>query len=382
MRDVIVLGSTGSIGVNALEVAAHLGPEEVRIVGLSAHTRIDRLKDQAARWRPRFVAVTDPKAHALLAEDWNENLGVLLSGVEGVETLIREAEASLVLQAMVGAAGLPASLQTVDLGLDLAIANKESLVIAGSLLMDAARRTGARILPVDSEHSAIFQALGSQPRSTIRRLLLTGSGGPFRTTRAKDLERVTATEALAHPVWKMGPKISIDSATLMNKALEIVEARWLFGVDVECIQVLIHPEGVVHSMVEFQDGNVLAQLGPPDMKIPIQYALTYPHRREGLCAGFSFERFRHLTFEPPDLERFPALTLGFETARRGGTQGAALNAANEVAVESFLADRIRYVVIHDEVRRAVEEHEFIETPALEDLLRVDREVRAAVRARI
>jgi len=382
LRNLIVLGSTGSIGVNTLEVAAHLGSEEIRIVGLSAHRRIEDLRRQAARWRPGFVVVTDPSAHAALARDWDEALGVLLSGVEGVATMMREADVDMVVQAMVGAAGLPASVQAVEAGLDLAIANKESLVIAGPLIMAAAGRTGAKILPVDSEHSAIFQALGTQPGTAVRRILLTGSGGPFRTTPLEDLKLKTPEEALDHPVWKMGPKITIDSATMMNKALEIVEARWLFGVEADRIQVLIHPEGVVHSMVEFRDGNVLAQLGPPDMKIPIQLALTHPRRLEGLCEGFSFERFRSLTFETPDFGRFPALSLGFEAARRGGTQGAALNAANEVAVEAFLAKRIGYPAIHETVTRAVEEHEFVERPALEDLMRVDQEVRFRVRKRM
>lgn len=381
MRSIIVLGSTGSIGVNTLDVAEHLGPESVRIVGLSTHRRVDSVREQAARWRPAFVAVTDPEAHAALARDWDPALGRLVAGVEGVAAMVRDAGADLVLQAMVGAAGLPASVQTAELGIDLAIANKESLVIAGPLLMAAAARTGARLLPVDSEHSAIFQSLGAEPPSRIRRILLTGSGGPFRTWSAERLAAVTPEQALDHPVWKMGPKITIDSATMMNKALEVVEARWLFGLETERIEVVIHPQGVVHSMVEFRDGNVLAQLGPPDMRIPIQYALTYPERHDGVVPGFSFERFSDLSFEPPDLTRFPALELGFRAARRGGTEGAALNAANEIAVEAFLAGRIAYLEISERVAQAVDDHEFVAEPTLEDLVETDRVVRERVLAR-
>jgi len=382
MRKLIVLGSTGSIGVNTLDVAEHLGAEEIRVVGLCARRRVKRLREQATRWRPRFVAVTDPEAHAELARDWNPDHGTLLAGPEGVSAMLRDAGANLVMQAMVGAAGLPASVQTVEQGLDLAIANKESLVIAGPLLMDLAARSGSRLLPVDSEHSAIFQALGVEPREHIRRILLTGTGGPFRTTPLEAFARITPAQALDHPVWKMGPKITIDSSTMMNKALEVVEARWLFGLETERIQVVIHPQGVVHSMVEFQDGNVLAQLGPPDMRIPIQYALTYPRRLAGRFAGFSFDRFKNLTFEPPDFERFPALELGYAAAREGGTWGAALNAANEIAVEAFLAERIAYPEIHEHARRAVEEHPFVASPTLDELMRVDASVRARVRDRI
>ena len=382
MRKLIVLGSTGSIGVNTLEVAAHLGPTEIEVVGLSAHRRVDRLREQAARWRPRHVVVTDPAAHAALAREWSDRNGTLLRGPEGVAAMIRDSGADLVLQAMVGAAGLPASLLAVEQGIDLAIANKESLVIAGPLLLAAAQRSGARLIPVDSEHSAIYQAIGDEPREHVRRILLTASGGPFLTTPLDRLASLTPAEALRHPVWKMGPKVTVDSATMMNKALEIVEARWLFGIEAQAIEVVIHPQGVVHSMVEFRDGNVLAQLGPPDMKIPIQYALTRPHRLPGMSQGFSFERFGSLTFEPPDLTRFPALILGFEAARRGGTWGVALNAANEVAVTAFLAGRLSYPAIHDQVNRAVENHAFVPTPTLEQLMAIDQQIRAEVEAQI
>ncbi len=382
MRNLIVLGSTGSIGVNALAVAAHLGPDQMRIVGLSAHRRIEVLREQARQWQPRFVVVTDAAAHAELARDWEPAWGRLLGGIDGVDTMIKGAEADLVLQAMVGAAGLPASIQTVELGIDLAIANKESIVVAGPLIMAAARSSGARILPVDSEHAAIFQALAGQPSASVKRLLLTASGGPFRTTPVDQMADITRAEALSHPVWKMGAKITVDSSTMMNKALEVIEARWLFDVDVDRIEVVIHPQGVVHSLVEFVDGNVLAQLGPPDMKIPIQFALTYPHRLAGLTSGFSYEPFATLTFEPPCTERFPALDLGFEAARQGGTWGAAMNAANEVAVEAFLADRIGYTTIYDLVRWGIEDHTPLAAPDLEVLLRTDREVRARVQARI
>ncbi len=378
MRKLIVLGATGSIGVNALEVAAHLGADAIDVVGLSGHRNVARLRDQAAACRPRFVAVTDPAAHATIADEWDPAHGELLLGADGVRRMLAEAAPDVVLQAMVGAAGLPASLQTVEAGAVLAVANKESIVVAGPLLVERARATGARILPVDSEHSAIFQALGDQPADAVRRILLTGSGGPFRTRPVDTMATITKAEALDHPVWSMGAKITIDSSTMMNKALEIVEARWLFDVPADRIEVVIHPQGVVHSMVEFVDGNVLAQLGPPDMKIPIQYALTHPARVPGPCVGFDFARYASLTFEPPSFERFPALRLGFDAAERGGTFGAALNAANEVAVAAFLDERIPYPAIHDAVARAVDAHAFLASPSLDDLMRVDRDVRDAV----
>ena len=251
MRKLIVLGATGSIGVNALEVAAHLGRSEIEVVGLSGHRNGGLLREQAARWRPRFVVVTDADAHAALVADWDPTCGALLAGVDGVRRMIDDAEPDVVLQAMVGAAGLPASLQTVEAGIDLAVANKESIVVAGPLLVGRARERGGRILPVDSEHSAIFQALAGQPADVVKRILLTGSGGPFRTRPVDTMHTITKAEALDHPVWSMGAKITIDSSTMMNKALEIVEARWLFDVPTDKIEVVIHPQGVVHSMVEF-----------------------------------------------------------------------------------------------------------------------------------
>lgn len=385
MRKVIVLGATGSIGMNALHVAEHLGAERMTVVGLSAHRRGDELRELAAAWRPAVVAVTDSATHDRLAADWDAAHGRLVRGQDGVLAMIRDTAPDVVLQAMVGADGLEATVETVDRGIDLALANKESIVIAGPLVMARAKASGSRILPVDSEHAAIFQALGDAPPASVKRILLTGSGGPFRTRPIDELATVTKAEALDHPVWSMGPKITIDSATMMNKALEIIEARWLFDVPADRIEVVIHPQGVVHSMVEFVDGNVLAQLGPPDMKIPIQHALTYPERLAGPVEGFSFERYASLTMERPSFERFPALRLGFEAARIGGTAGAVLNAANEVAVDAFLHERIGYVDIVDVVERVFRAHvadgddvgRFVESPTLDDVRAADRAAREA-----
>jgi 1-deoxy-D-xylulose-5-phosphate reductoisomerase len=278
----------------------------------------------------------------------------------------------------VGAAGLEGTWAALEAGKTVALANKETLVVAGPLVMDLARRRGATILPVDSEHSAIFQAMASGRPREVRRVILTSSGGPFRGRSARELAGVTPEEALRHPTWKMGPKISIDSATLMNKALEVIEARWLFGLEPDQIEVVVHPESVVHSMVEFVDGSVVAQLSPPDMKLPIQYAFTYPDRVEGRCPRLDLARPMALHFEPPDRETFPALDLGFEVMRRAGTAGAALNAANEAAVGRFLGGEIGFLDIPRACRAALDHHPFDPRPALDDLWRVDARARQEV----
>ena len=287
-------------------------------------------------------------------------------------------EVDRVLSEIVGAAGLLGTWTAVEAGKVVALANKETLVVAGPLVMDLARRRGATILPVDSEHSAIFQCLKAGTAKEVRRVILTSSGGPFRGKTAKEIENVTAEEALKHPTWRMGPKISIDSATLMNKALEVIEARWLFDLKPEQIEVVVHPESVVHSMVEFVDGSVIAQLSPPDMRLPVQLALTYPDRVPGPCPMLDLTKAQTLTFEPPDRETFPALELGFEVMRRGGTAGAALNAANEAAVARFLAGEIRFPDISRACRAALDHHTFDPAPSLDDLWKVDAWARREV----
>ena len=369
--NVTVLGSTGSIGRSTLEVIAASGGR-LRAVALAAHTNTGLLKRQAEAMRPRWVVVTDPEAAD--REDWSRlPPGVdLLVGPEQIGRVASDGEVDIVVSAVVGSAGLRGTWAALEAGKTVALANKESLVVGGPLVTQLAKRTGARILPVDSEHSAVFQALQAGRREEVRRIILTASGGPFRQYTQRQLAGVTVAEALAHPTWDMGPKVTIDSATLMNKALEIVEARWLFDLGPEQIDVLIHPQSIVHSLVEYVDGSVIAQLSSPDMRLPIQYALTWPHRREGVARKLDWSRAMSLDFEPPDYERFGALRLGLEVARAGGTAGAVLNAANETAVAAFLAGELDFSEIVPACRSVLESHEFDPNPTLEQLLKIDR----------
>jgi 1-deoxy-D-xylulose-5-phosphate reductoisomerase len=370
-RGVVVLGSTGSIGQSAASVLEHDGGRRLRAFGLAAHRNIDLLLDQVRRLRPRFVTVTEPEAargiNGALAEAGTE----LLTGPDAVEQLVSHESVRCVLAAVVGAAGLRGTWAALEAGKTVALANKETLVVAGPLVMALAQRRGARIIPVDSEHSAIFQCLASGRRSEVRRVILTSSGGPFRGRSARSLSEVTPDEALRHPTWRMGPKITIDSATLMNKALELIEARWLFDLEPDQLSVIIHPESIVHSMVEFTDGSVFAQLSPPDMRLPIQYALTYPDRADSPCRRLDLARPLSLQFEPPDEETFPCLSLGFEVMKQGGTAGAALNAANEIAVERFLSGNLAFLEIPRVCRAVVDHHPFDPSPTLETLWSVD-----------
>ncbi|WP_435009645.1 1-deoxy-D-xylulose-5-phosphate reductoisomerase [Tundrisphaera lichenicola] len=377
-ENVVILGSTGSVGRSALEVVGHDGGARLRAFGLSAHSQIGLLIEQARTHHPRFVSLTDP-AVASEAEAGLRGTGVeVLSGRDGVARMVADPSTDRVLTAIVGAAGLEGTWAALEAGKTVALANKETLVVAGPLVTDLARRRGATILPVDSEHSAIFQAMASGRPREVRRVILTSSGGPFRGKTARELAGVTPEQALRHPTWKMGPKISIDSATLMNKALEVIEARWLFGLEPDQIEVVVHPESVVHSMVEFVDGSVVAQLSPPDMRLPIQYAFTYPDRVPGPCPTLDLSRSMALNFEPPDRETFPALDLGFEVMRRAGTAGAALNAANEAAVGRFLGGEIGFLDIPRACRSALDHHPFDPRPTLDALWRVDAWARQEV----
>jgi len=377
-RGIAILGSTGSIGRNALRVIEALGPD-YRIVGLSAHTNVELLAEQVRRYEPKLAAVTDgPHAERFRALMNGQNLAVL-SGPAGLTELIRGDGVETVLTAVVGAAGLPSALAAAKAGKRLAIANKEPLVIAGELLTRTAREHGSALLPVDSEHSAVFQAMQSGSTREVDRILLTGSGGPFRGATRETLRNVTREQALSHPVWSMGPKITIDSATMMNKALEVIEAQWLFGVPVDKIDVLIHPESIVHSLVEFVDGSVVAQLGEPDMCLPIQYALTYPQRVPGVAKRLRLEQIGRLRFEKPDPQTFRALPLAYEVARAGGTAPAVFNAANEAAVEEFLAGRIQFLQIMDLVENCLNRHSVRPAESLEELLEADVWARREVR---
>ena len=375
---VVILGSTGSVGRSALSVIDHEGGQRLRAWGLGARSSWKMLVDQARQHRPRYIALADLDAAASMNGELTGTGVEVLKGPEGLARMAGAPEVDRVLSAIVGAAGLLGTWTAVEAGKVVALANKETLVVAGPLVMDLARRRGATILPVDSEHSAIFQCLKAGTAKEVRRVILTSSGGPFRGKTAKEIENVTAEEALKHPTWRMGPKISIDSATLMNKALEVIEARWLFDLKPEQIEVVVHPESVVHSMVEFVDGSMIAQLSPPDMRLPVQLALTYPDRVPGPCPMLDLTKAQTLTFEPPDRETFPALELGFEVMRRGGTAGAALNAANEAAVARFLAGEIRFPDISRACRAALDHHTFDPAPSLDDLWKVDAWARREV----
>jgi 1-deoxy-D-xylulose-5-phosphate reductoisomerase len=377
VRRVVVLGSTGSIGVSCLDVIAHL-PDRLTAVGLSAHTSWETLFEQAARHRPRWIAVTDVEAARQAAHGRLDGRTRLLSGTDGLATMVRDPEVDVVVTAIVGAAGLAGTWAALEAGKTVAVANKETLVMAGPLVMELARRTGAQVLPVDSEHSAVFQAMQAGRPGEVARVVLTASGGPFRGRSRAELADVTVDEALQHPTWRMGPKITIDSATLMNKALEVIEARWLFGLEPEQIEVIIHPESVIHSFVEFRDGSVLAQLSPPDMRLPIQYALTYPERLPGPARRLSWRDLGAWHFEQPDGETFPALQLGYEVARRGGTCGAVLNAANEAAVGRFLAGELRFLDIPQVCRDVLDSHHYSARPTLAELHAADRWARQEV----
>ena len=378
---IAILGSTGSIGTNALRVIDALdGGYEV--TALTAHRNVDLLAQQIEKYTPEIVAVTDPEA----ASDLQKRLGnrsiEILTGSEGLTEIAAAGEIDIVLTAVVGAAGLPSALAAARAGKRLAIANKEPLVTAGELLTQTAKANGCTLLPVDSEHSAIFQALLAGSPGEVERIILTGSGGPFRGSAIQDLGRVTREEALAHPTWTMGPKITIDSATMMNKALEIIEAHWLFDLPVAQIEILIHPESIIHSMVEFVDGSLVAQLGHPDMCLPIQYALTYPRRLKGVSKHLRLEELGQMTFESPNLETFRALPLAYEVARAGGTAPAVFNAANEVAVDAFLEGRIKFTGIVELVEHCLDKHDIKTDVSLEGLLNADAWARDQARRRV
>ncbi|HEY7156665.1 MAG TPA: 1-deoxy-D-xylulose-5-phosphate reductoisomerase [Gemmataceae bacterium] len=376
-RRLVVLGSTGSIGTNCLDVVDHLG-ERFQVLGLSAHSNGDALLEQARRHRPRWVALTDDDAARQLDPSQLPADCRLLHGSDGIAEMVSHADVDIVVTAIVGAAGLIGTWAALEAGKTVAVANKETLVLAGALVTELAARRGGRLLPVDSEHSAIFQAMQGSPPDAVERIVLTGSGGPFRGRSRADLAEVTIEEALRHPTWRMGPKITIDSATLMNKALEVIEARWLFGLPPERIEVVIHPESIVHSFVEFKDGSILAQLSPPDMRLPIQYALTYPERVPGPARRLNWRELSAWHFEQPDHETFPALQLGYEVARRGGTCGAVLNAANEAAVERFLQGDLNFLDIPRVCRAALDHHNYSPTPTLAELSACDRWARQEV----
>jgi 1-deoxy-D-xylulose-5-phosphate reductoisomerase len=351
-RRLVILGSTGSIGIQALDVVSRASDEELRVVGLSAGSAWEQLVAQAQAHDVRRIALADPDAAARAAEAWTD--GEVLTGPDGLVRLIAESECELVLNGIVGSAGLVPTVATLGEGIDLALANKESLVVGGELVTQLAEATGAQIIPVDSEHSALHQLLASERPGTVERLILTASGGPFRGRAAEELAGVTVRQALAHPTWTMGGKITIDSATLMNKGLELIEAHHLFGTPYEQIDVIVHPQSIVHSLIQLCDGATLAHLGYPDMRVPIAYGLNYPERVDVPVRPLDLAELGALTFEPVDTETFACLRLAREAGIAGGTAPCTLNAANEVAVHAFLNGKLRFLGIAEVIERTLE----------------------------
>lgn len=381
MKSISILGSTGSIGCNTLKTVEHLAGE-FRVVALAAGSNTEKLAEQIRKFQPQLVAVRDEAcAEELLrkiADDklQNTNRPKILTGEEGLVAVATHEQAETVVSATVGAVGFLPTLRAIEAGKRIALANKETLVMAGELMTRAARASKAEILPVDSEHNALHQCLRGESMREVKRLILTASGGPFRTKSKADIERATVAEALNHPNWKMGDKITIDSATLMNKGLEVIEARWLFGFDAERISVIVHPQSVVHSMIEMVDGSVIAQLGVTDMKHAIQYALTFPERKTGCLEPLDFTKASQLTFEEPDYERFPCLRLAYEALKTGGTMPAVLNAANEIAVQAFLDGKIRLSDIARINETIMLDHQPQNAGSLEVILAADRGARS------
>ena len=370
VKAISILGSTGSIGVSTLEVvAAHA--DQFRVVAISGGRNIELLAEQARRFRPRLVAVVSEQDAASLRNDLGPSGPEVVAGSEGLIACATYDEAHMVVSSIVGAAGLVPTMAAIAAGKDIALANKETLVTAGAVVMKAVAERGVNLYPVDSEHSAIFQSLAGHSHGDVRRLILTASGGPFLGRSLAELESVTPADALAHPNWTMGRKITIDSATMMNKGLEVIEARWLFGLEGDRIDVHIHPQSIVHSMVEYVDGAVIAQMGIPDMKTPIAYALSYPKRIPLKLPPLDLCRQGQLTFVAPDLETFPCLALAYEALEAGGTAPAVLNAANEIAVEAFLQQQIRFLDIAAIIRRTLGEHDVLPLDSIEDALQAD-----------
>ena len=373
-RQIALLGSTGSIGTQALDVVRD-NTDRFEIYALVARQNVDLLAQQAREFRPEVVVIADEQYYAPLKEALADLPMKVWAGADAIADVVQMTPVDVVLTAMVGYAGLRPTLAALEAGKAVALANKETLVVAGELVTATARRTGAPILPVDSEHSAIFQCLVGQDASAVEKVILTASGGPFRTTPREALADVTPAEALRHPNWSMGAKVTIDSASMMNKGFEMIEARWLFGLPPERIEVVVHPQSIVHSMVQFADGAVMAQLGTPDMHLPIAYALAYPRRLRSAAPRLDFAQLSTLTFEVPDRERFRNLDYAYEAARRGGNMPCILNAADEVAVAAFLRGKIGFLAMSDLIAETMARTTFIAKPTYDDYVQTDAEAR-------
>lgn len=371
MKKISILGSTGSIGTQTLDVVRK-NRDKFEVVAISANSSINLLLEQIKEFKPRYVAVYNANSAKELKEMIPSDIKIeVLSGMEGLITISSLDEIDVLLTAIVGMIGLVPTLEAIKKGKTIALANKETLVTAGQLVMEEAKKRNVAILPVDSEHSAIFQCLNGESKKEIESIILTASGGPFRGKSKNDLINVTKNEALKHPNWSMGRKISIDSSTLMNKGLEVIEAKWLFDVNPDKIDVVVHPQSIIHSMVQFVDSSIIAQMGCPDMKLPIQYALTYPERILNDFERLDFSKLSSLTFEKPDLNTFPCLKLAYDSLNMGGTYSAVLNAANEVLVNEFLEDKIKFYDIPYYIEKTLDAHKSIEKPTLEEILYTD-----------
>ena len=372
MRKIVLLGSTGSIGTQTLDVVRN-NPKELEVVGLAANTRVAEVEKQVREFKPKYVCMYDEKAAKDLKDRLSDLETIVYSGMEGLLEIVSVPEADTVLTAVVGMIGIQPTIRAIESGKDIALANKETLVCAGHIIMPLAAEKKVKILPVDSEHSAIFQSLNGEPKDKVEKILLTASGGPFRGKKGSDLVNMTAADALKHPNWNMGPKVTIDSSSLVNKGLEVMEARWLFDVSLDNIQVVIHPQSIIHSAVQYVDGAVIAQLGVPDMKLPIQYALFYPDRRPMAEKRLDLFELGSLTFEKPDTDTFKGLSLAFDAARAGGSMPTVFNAANEMAVRSFLKGEIKYLQIYDMIERAMNNHRKIDNPDVSQILSAEQE---------
>ena len=370
MKKIAILGSTGSIGTQTLEVVENNG--DIQVEALSANGNVDLLEKQARKFKPSVIAVFREDAAKELKERLKDMNIRIVTGMDGLIEIATLPETDILVTAIVGMIGILPTIEAIKAGKDIALANKETLVTAGHIIMPLAERMGVQILPVDSEHSAIFQALHGEDRGVIEKILITASGGPFRGKNRAELENVQVEDALKHPNWSMGQKITIDSATLVNKGREVMEAKWLFGMDLDRIQVVVQPKSIIHSMVEFKDGAVIAQLGTPDMKLPIQYALYYPERRYLPGDRLDFWKLKEITFEKPDTDTFLGLPLAFQAARTGGSMPTVFNAANERAVSKFLHRKIRFLDIYDIISDAMEHHKVIPNPSIEEILAAEQ----------
>lgn len=371
MKNIAILGSTGSIGTQTLDVARK--NEDLRIVAVSAGKSVEKLEEQIREFHPLLAAVWDEKAARDLKTRIADTDTKVVSGMEGLLELASMPESDILVTAIVGMIGIRPTMEGIRAGKDIALANKETLVTAGHLIMPMAKEYGVSILPVDSEHSAIFQAIHGEENKEIHKLLITASGGPFRGRTTEELRNVTVADTLKHPNWVMGRKITVDSATLVNKGLEVMEAKWLFDMDLDHIQVVVQPQSIIHSMVEFKDGAIMAQLGTPDMRLPIQYALYYPHRRYLDGDRLDFTKLREITFEVPDMDTFRGLPMAIQASREGGSMPTVFNAANELAVKKFLEEKIGFLDIYEIIAQSMERHKKIAHPDLDEILSVEQD---------